>query len=200
MPTALHFGTQSVRAVLSLFALAGQLDVPGGIGLSMLNSNFPVNRSCNQENPNLDMAIGRKEFPVYSNYRGESHAIALVDSILKGKPYKIRALIVEGASLLTSWPQTAVWRETLNNLEFLICIDRQFTADAAYADIVLPATTMFENCSYMTYGPIFCLREKVIEPLGEARNDYLIMAQLAQSLGYGHLFPQTEEDMIHFAL
>jgi len=35
---------------------------------------------------------------------------------------------------------------------------------------------MFENYSYMTYGPIFRLREKVIEPVGEARNDYLIMA------------------------
>jgi len=85
-------------------------------------------------------------------------------------------------------------------LEFLACIDRQLTADAAYANIVLPATTMFENYSYMTYGPVFRLRERIIKPVGEARNDYLIMAELARRLGYGHLFPQTEEDMIRFAL
>ncbi len=193
-------GVQSARAVLTLFALADQLDVPGGIGLTLLNSNFPINRSCNQENPDLDLAIGRKEFPVYSSYRGESHATGLVDSVLKGEPYRIRGLLIHGASLLTSWPQTPLWRETLSRLEFLVCIDRQLTADAAYANIVLPATTMFENYSYMTYGPIFRLREKIIEPVGEAHNDYLIMAELAKHLGYGHLFPQTEEEMISFAL
>ena len=193
-------GVQSARAVLTLFALANQLDVPGGIGLTMLNSEFQINRSCNQENPNLDLAIARDRFPIYSNYRGECHAIGLVESVLQGEPYPIRGLIIQGASLLTSWPQTPVWRETLSRLDFLVCIDRQLTADAAYADIVLPATTLFENDSYMAYGPVFRLREKIIEPVGEARNDYLIMAELARRLGYGHLYPQTEEDMIRLAL
>jgi cysteine desulfurase NifS len=193
-------GIQAIRAVLTLFALAGQLDVPGGIGLAMLNSHFPINRSCNQENPNLDLALARDKVPIYSHYRGESHASGLVDSVLKGEPYRIRGLIIHGASLLTSWPQTPIWRETLSRLDFQVSIDRQLTADAAYADIVLPATTMFEIDSYMVYGPIFRLREKLIEPVGEARNDYLIMAELAKRLGYGHLYPQTEEEMLRFAL
>lgn len=193
-------GVQSARAVLALFALADQLDVPGGIGLTMLDSEFPINRACNQPNPNLERAIGYDRFPIYSHYRGESHAIGLVESVLKGAPYPIQGLIIQGASLLTSWPQTPIWRETLSSLDFVACIDRQLTADSAYADIVLPATTMFENHSYMVYGPVFRLREKVIEPVGEARNDYLIMAGLAQHLGYGHLFPQTEEAMLRLAL
>lgn len=193
-------GIQAIRAVLSLFALAGQLDVPGGIGLAMLNSHFPINRSCNQKNPNIDLAVARDKVPIYSDYRGESHASGLVDSVLKGEPYHIRGLLVHGASLLTSWPQTAIWRETLSKLDFQVSIDRQLTADAAYADVVLPATTMFEIDSYMVYGPIFRLREKLVEPVGEARNDYLIMAELAKRLGYGQLYPQTEEEMIRFAL
>jgi cysteine desulfurase NifS len=193
-------GVQSARAILTLFALANQLDVPGGIGLTMLNTEFPINRSCNLDNPAINRAIGRDKFPIYSNYRGECHAIELVNSVLRGKPYRIRGLIIQGSSLLTSWPQTPVWRETLSKLDFLACIDRQLTADAAYADIVLPATTMFENLSYMVYGPVFRVREKIIEPLGEARNDYLIMAGLAARLGYGHLFPQTEEEMVRTAL
>ncbi len=193
-------GIQAIRAVLTLFALADQLDVPGGIGLAMLNSHFPINRSCNQENPNIDMALAREKFPIYSHYRGESHATGLVDSVLKGEPYRIRGLLIQGASLLTSWPQTPIWRQTLSKLEFLVCIDRQLTADAAYADIVLPATTMFENDAYMAYGPIFRLREKTIEPVGEARNDYLIMAELARRLGYGHLYPQSEQENIRFVL
>jgi len=193
-------GIQAIRAVHTLFALAGQLDVPGGIGLAMRDSHFPINRSCNQENPNLARAVARDKFPLYSHYRGESHASGLVTSVREGTPYRIRGLIIHGASLLTSWPQTPVWRDTLAKLDFVASIDRQLTADAAYADIVLPATTGFEIDSYMVYGPIFRLRERLIPPVGEARNDYLIMAELAARLGYGHLYPQTEEAMIDFAL
>jgi len=193
-------GVQAIRAVLTLFALAGQLDVPGGICLAMLDSHFPVNRSCNQKNPNLELAVGREKVPIYSHYRGESHASALIDSVLRCEPYKIRGLIIHGASLLTSWPQTTLWQNILSELNFLVTIDRQLTADAAYADIVLPATTMFEINSYMVYGPIFRLREKLIEPVGEARNDYLIMAELAERLGYGYLYPQSEEELLRFVL
>jgi len=94
-------GTQAIRAVLTLFALAGQLDVPGGIGLAMHGSHFPINRSCNVANPDLTRAVARDRFPVYSMYRGESHASGLVSSVLEGEPYRIRGLIVHGASLLT---------------------------------------------------------------------------------------------------
>ncbi|MGD9347010.1 MAG: IscS subfamily cysteine desulfurase [Candidatus Aminicenantes bacterium] len=193
-------GIQAIRAVFTLFALAGQLDVPGGIGLAMPDSHFPINRSCNQPNPDLDLAVARDKFPVYSDYRGESHASGLVYSVLKGDPYAIRGFIIHGGSLLTSWPQTSIWRKTLSGLDFLVCIDRQMTADAAYADIILPATTMFEIESYMVYGPIFRLRERLIDPVGEARNDYLIMAELADRLGYGGLFPQSEESLLRFVL
>ncbi len=193
-------GVQVIRAVLTLFALAGQLDVPGGIGLAMLDSHFPINQSCNQQNPNLDKAVARDKFPIYSKYRGESHASGLIKSVLNSDPYRIRGLIIHGASILTSWPQTSIWRKTLAELDFLVSIDRQLTADSAYADIVLPATTMFEIDSYMTYGPLFRLREKMIEPIGESRNDYLIMSKLAERLGYGNLYPQSESDLIRFVL
>jgi cysteine desulfurase NifS len=193
-------GIQAIRAVLTLFALAGHLDVAGGIGLAMPGTHFPINRSCNQANPDLDLAVARDKFPVYSNYRGESHASGLVTSVLDGDPYRIRGLIVHGASLITSWPQAQLWKETLSKLDFLVCIDRQLTADAAYADVVLPGTTMFEIESYMVYGPIFRWREKMIEPVGEARNDYLIMTELANRLGYGNLYPKSEADLVQFAL
>jgi cysteine desulfurase NifS len=193
-------GVQAIRAVLTLFALAGQLDVPGGIGLAMPNSHFPINKGCNQRNTRVDRAVGVEKFPIYSLYRHEPHASRLVPSILNGDPYRIHGLLIHGSQLLTAWPQAAIWRAALEKLDFLVCIDRTMTADAAYADMVLPATTMFEIESYMTYGPLFRLREKLIEPVGEARNDYLIMAELALRLGYGHLYPQSEEEMIRFVL
>lgn len=193
-------GIQAIRAVLTLFALAGQLDVPGGLGLAMRGSHFPVNHDTNIENPDVSRAVARDRFPVYSMYRGEGHASGLVKSVLEGDPYRIRALIIHGASILTSWPETPIWRETLSKLDFVVSIDRQLTADAVYADVVLPATTMFEIQSYMVYGPIFRVRERIIEPVGEARNDYLIMAELARRLGYGQLYPQDEDALLDHVL
>lgn len=193
-------GVQAIRATQVLWALAGQLDVPGGRCFTMPANSFPINRDGHIANPDVRKALGRDRFPVYSAYRGESHAIALPESVLRGKPYQIRSLIILGGSMITAWPQPEVWRKTLSSLEFLVTIDRQLTADAAYADIVLPGTTMYEIESYMTYGPLFRIREKVIEPVGEARNDFFIMAELAERLGYGHLYPQSEEELLRHVL
>ncbi len=193
-------GTQSIRATFVLWALAGQLDVPGGRCFSMTANEFPMNREGHLPNPDVRKALGRDRFPIYSLYRGESHAIALPEAVLKAQPYPIKSLIIVGGSIITAWPQPTIWRDTLQALDFLVCVDRFLTADAAYADIVLPATTYYEATSYMRYGPVFRIREKVIEPLGESRHGFFIMAQLAARLGYGHLYPQSEEELIEHAL
>jgi len=193
-------GVQAIRAVFTLFALAGQLDVPGGLLFRMKENVFPQNRSRLVPNPDLKKALGRDRFPVYSAYRGESHASILPEAVLEGKPYRIRALTVLGGSIITAWPDPDLWRRTFASLDFMVSINRYHTADSAYADIVLPATTYYENVSYMRYGPLFKIRERMVEPQGEARNDFLIQAELAKRLGYGELYPQSEEELLRFAL
>ncbi len=203
MYTGLEFsrsGVQAIRASLTLWALAGQLDVPGGRCFAMPGNSFPINRSGNIANPDTGPRLGRDRFPLYIKYRDEAHAIALPQAVLEGRPYKIRALIIQGSSIITSWPQTEIWEKTLAGLEFLVTIDRQLTADAAFADIVLPASTYFEGRSYMVYGPLFRIREPLIEPLGRSRPDYRIMTELAARLGYGHLYPQGEEELLRHVL
>jgi len=193
-------GVQNIRATMVLWAITGNLDVPGGRCFAMRENIFPVNRRDHIPNPCPEKAMGRDLFPLYSRYRDESHALALPESVLKSKPYKIRSLIVLGGSIITAWPDPALWRKTLMNLDHLVCIDRQLTADAAYADIFLPAATGFEIDSYCYYGSAFRIRERVIDPLGEARSDYAILAGLAEQLGYGHLYPQTREEVLAYAL
>ncbi len=193
-------GVQNIRATLILWALAGQLDVPGGLCFSMDKNKFPINREDLVENPDTGPRLGKDRFPVYIKYRDEAHAIALPKSVLEGDPYKIRSLIILGSSITTSWPDPDIWKKTLSELDFLVTIDRQLTSDSAYADIVLPASTYFENTSYMTYGSVFKIRERMIEPLGEARSDVFILSELAKRLGYGHLYPQNEEELLKHAL
>jgi len=191
---------QAIRAAFVLWALAGQLDVPGGYCFNMRDSSFPVNRDGHVPNPDVRRAAGHNDFPVYTKYRGEFHAGVLPRSVLEGDPYRIRLLLSLGASIISSWPQSSLWKKTLAGLDFFVSIDRQLTADAAYADIVLPAATYYEIESYMVNGPLFRIRERIIEPVGEARADHLIMAELAQRLGYGHLYPQTAEELLRHAL
>lgn len=193
-------GVQTVRAVLTLWALAGQLDRPGGQCFKMRENKFPLNRGGLVANPCVNRAAGHNDFPLYTKYRGEFHAIALPRAVLEKDPYEIRALISLGASLITSWPQSSLWRKTLGALDFLVCVDRQWTADMAYADIVLPAATYYETGSYMVFDSVFRIRERLIEPVGEARSDFFILAELARRLGYGRLYPQTEEELISHVL
>lgn len=188
-------GVQAIRAALVLWALAGQLDRPGGRCFKMPGNAFTINKDGHVQSPSGVQRIGSDRFPVYLKYRDEAHASGLPESVLEGSPYKVRALIIQGASITTSWPDPGLWQRTLSGLEFLVCIDRQMTADARFADIILPATTYYENESYMLYGPLFRIRERLIQPLGDARNDFFIMAELARHLGYGHLYPQNEHEL-----
>jgi anaerobic selenocysteine-containing dehydrogenase len=193
-------GVQNIRAAMIFWALAGQMDVPGGRCFTMRENIFPVNRDQHIPNPAPEKCLGKDRFPLYHHYRQEAHALALPKAVLEADPYPVLSLIIMGASMLTAWPDPELWRRTLKALEFQVCIDRQFTADAAYADLVLPAATGFEINSYCYYGSSIRIRERVINPRGESKGDYQIMVELAQRLGYGHLYPQTHDEILAYLL
>ena len=191
-------GVQAIRAVWILQAIAGHLDVPGGKLFKMRNR--PRLNRLLTDPPKGTLPVGAREFPIYHSVRNEAHGLLLPKAILESDPYPIRGLIISGASLITAWPQPEIWRRALASLDLLVVINRFPTADSQYADVLLPATTMFEIKSYMQHGDRIYLRPRLIPPVGESRNDYLIFAELAQRLGYGQLWPQTEDGMIEHAL
>jgi len=192
-------GVQAIRALYTLQALAGHLDTPG-VKCFKPRDRLRLNRNLTPPPAHARKPIGADEYPIYYAVRQEAHAALFPRAILEGKPYPLRGLIVSGASLITAWPNPDLWRRALAALDLLVVINRFPTADASYADIVLPATTMFEIESYQIYGSYVQHRQKVIEPLGEARSDYLIFAELAARLGYGQHWPQSERAMIELAL
>ncbi len=202
MHTGLEYsnsGVQAIRAGWILQALGGHLDVPGG-KLFRMRDRPRTGRKLTDPPASARRPIGADEYPLYRQTRNEAHAALLPKAILESQPYAVRSLIVSGASLITAWPNPDLWRRALAALDFLVVVDRFPTADSRFADLLLPATTMFEIESYMIYDGYIQLRSRVIEPLGEARSDYLIFAELARRLGYGHLWPQTEDGMIEDAL
>ena len=192
-------GVQAIRAALVLQALAGHLDRPGG-KVIRTPGGTRLHRSTTAAPKGARPPIGANEFPLYTQLRNEAHGLMLPRAILEGEPYPLRGMIVSGSSIQTAWPNPDLWRRALAALDLLVVVDRFPTADAAFADIVLPATTMFEIESYQEFPGRVELRRRLIDPPGEARNDHLIFAKLAEHLGYGELWPQTERGMVEAAL
>jgi anaerobic selenocysteine-containing dehydrogenase len=192
-------GVQAIRAALVLQAVTGHLDAPGG-KLFRSRDRVRLGRNPTPAPVGCRPALGAATYPAFHQLRQEAHAAALPAAILEGEPYAVRGMIVSGASILTAWPDPARWRRALAALDLLVVVNRFPTADAAYADLLLPATTMFEIESYVEVGGRVEHRRRVIEPIGEARNDALIFAELAERLGYGDRFPQSEREIVERAL
>ena len=191
-------GVQNIRAILSFWALTGNLDRPGGLVFRMPQPT-PIRRN-RIEPPEGKRPIGSDRYPFYCNLNRSGHFMEMPRAILGGDPYFIKGLIVLGGSIMTAFPNPNLWKRCFKSLDCLIVIDRFLTNEATFADIVLPATTMFEITSYKRYPGHLSFREKIIPPPGEARNDYLILAGLARALGYGDHYPQSEEAMLEFVL
>lgn len=105
-----------------------------------------------------------------------------------------------GSSILTSYPNTNKFAEALSKLDFFVVIDRFFTEDCKYADIILPATTYFESESYVFHGQNVKKRDRIIEPVGEARMDIFIIHDIAERLGYGEIYPKDEFELLERGL
>ncbi|OGP65177.1 MAG: hypothetical protein A2169_09315, partial [Deltaproteobacteria bacterium RBG_13_47_9] len=189
-------GVQNIRSLLILFALSGNLDRPGGLVFRM-TQKVPLRRS-RIEPPKGKPPIGQDRHPLFCDLNKGGHFMELPRAILNGEPYPVKGLIVLGGSIVTAFPDPEIWRRSLEALECLIVIDRFPTNEAYYADVILPATTMFEITSYKRYPGHVSFRERIIPPVDEAKNDYLILAELAKELGYGERYPQSEEAMLEF--
>ena len=190
-------GVQNIRAVMVLWALAGQLDVEGGRCFLGRGRTLPIPDGRQVATPGFERSVGKGRFSVYAHYcGGEPHAMLLPKAIIDDDPYPIRSLIVLGASLLTAWPNPDLWQRAMEKLDFLVSIDLKFTREAAYADLVLPATTAFEQESYCFYGNSVRYRERLIEPVGESKPAFQILKELADRLGYGDLYPVHPNELL----
>jgi len=189
-------GVQNIRAILTLWGLSGNFDRPGGL-VFWMPQPLPLKRN-RIEPPRGKPPIGSDRHPLFCDLNRSGHFMELPRAILNGDPYPVKGLIVLGGSIITSFPDPNLWRRSFESLDCLIVIDRFLTNEAYYADVVLPATTMFEITSYKRYPGHLSFRSQVIPPVGEAKNDYLILAGLAKALGYRDFYPQSEEAMLEF--
>jgi len=190
-------GVQNIRALYILWALTGNLDVPGGLSLSAPPAR-PARRD-RFEAPSGVLPIGAEKYPLFYELTRSAHYMEFPRAVMEGKPYPVKGLLINGSSTLTSYPQPEIFEEAYRSLDFMLVIDLVMTRDALFADVVLPSATYYEINSYQRYPDYVRLRRRVIEPVGQSKNCVMIMAELANRLGYGHLYPQSEEEVIEKA-
>jgi anaerobic selenocysteine-containing dehydrogenase len=165
-------GGNAALAVLALPAVAGKFGVRGG-GYTMSNSAAYGLRAANWiDAPEPSTRL------VNMNHLGR--ALTEYDAP------PVQVLFVYNCNPLVTMPDQA---RVLTGLEredlFTVVFDQVMTDTALYADVVLPATTFLEQYDVARgYGSFSVqLVRPVIEPMGEARSNPDVFADLARRVG-----------------
>lgn len=143
-------GVQLGHAILSLCAITGNLDVPGGITIgppAALLGKWRMETRRNLSPELWDKRIGAKEWPALSTAMATTHPDETLDTLETGKPYKLRMGWFNSSNFLTPTcsAQPDRWYRALKSLEFNVVQDLFMTPTAmAFADIFLPLPTFAE--------------------------------------------------------
>lgn len=180
-------GLQNYCSIISLLAITGNIDRPGGQQLIQhtyvhVNCGFRIRETEFQYGTKPKHAkppIGAERFPLWNELEGEMQSMALPGQIETGNPYPVKGLFALGLNA-RMWPDSGRMFRALKKLDFFVDTDLFLTDAAKYADIVLPACTSMERGEFKPYpGGRAFYTKPVIPPLGSARSDVQILSDLA---------------------
>jgi thiosulfate reductase/polysulfide reductase chain A len=195
-------GTATVQAICLIEAITGNLDVPGGFyagrmpsGPPLIKTN-PISTLDERITPAIAEKLVAPESPVWYQKAGNWDAgptsayYKALMSILTGKPYPIRVLNATCSNPLSATRNPRKVAEALKKLDFLFVMDIYHAPHVDFADIVLPASTSYEQSDQIEVrnrkeGTWIGIYNKIAEPLGESRSDWQVYLDLAVKMGYG---------------
>lgn len=190
---------QTARALLTLVALCGNLEAPGG------NVRPPVVPLAKTNEFTLADQTGKYARPMIgaeykmANFFNFVPCQLAIEAMITGHPYPIKAAYLQGTNPPLTYPDSKKTYQALMSLDFLVVADLFMTPTAALADVVLPVAANFEYDDLAFYGVPWgraIARPKLIDPPGECRSDVAILSDLARRLGFGELFWNSEEECI----
>ena len=186
-------GTDNSRCLISLALMTGNVGKPGA-GLHPLRGQNNVQGASDaglipmflpDYQSVTDDSIRAKFNDVwnsddFSNEKGLT-VTEIIDQAYAGN---IKGMYIQGENPAMSDPDVGHAREALAKLELMIVQDIFMTETANYADIILPASTLYEKDGTVsnTNRQVQRVRPAVAPP-GEAREDWKITVELAQRIG-----------------
>ena len=119
-------------------------------------------------------------------------------------PNSAKVLFMIGNVLHQSFPNYNRTTEWAKSLDFIAAVEYLHSDSMNYADIVLPACSVYET-EYdvgviATEKSHILLQQKVIDPLFESKSDFQIEKELAQRFGFDQYMPATPEDYVRSQL
>ncbi len=159
--------------------LRGQNNVQGACDMGALPNTFSGYR--NVTNPE-HAAVFEKAWKVPLNHDVGLRTPEMFEAILAGE---MKAMYVMGEDPVLTDADANHVRRALGALDFLVVQDIFLNETARYADVVLPATCYAEKDGTFTNTERRVQRvRKAVEPPGEAREDWAIIAELSARMGY----------------
>lgn len=169
--------------------------------LNIVAGKFGHKRGCTIFGHDILAGMEGGELKPYVTARSRIGGIPAVSGALPGAmmpadlldegPGRIRAMFVVGGNPVVSAPGGDTLIEGLEQLELMVACDLYMNETNRHAHYLLPGLTFLERPDLPLYGltyslmrPFMQYSEAVIAPMGEARDEYDILADIANRLGH----------------
>ncbi|MEM1402101.1 MAG: molybdopterin-dependent oxidoreductase [Pseudomonadota bacterium] len=179
-----YYSDSTARIIAMLACLTGNIGIPGGgVSVSSGARSAPIHAST-----------------FYAPDGMSANMLSMMDidsCVRRGDPYPIKMeCIALGNPFNQTKPDRArVLAEYISQLDFICVIDHFMTDTAKWADLVLPACTVFERTD-MIVDSFVQLQQKVVSPEGESKSDFEIFCLIGSAMGLGDYFDKTEEEYL----
>mgnify|MGYP001221363758 FL=1 len=181
-------GAMTCRAINALPAVVGAWQYPGGGLLSSASGSKFIGKDVMQQ------------AHVHAPAKRLMPMIKLGEMLTNPEGTKVHSLYIFSSNpAITAPDQNVVRRGLMRDDLFTVVHERFFTDTCKYADIILPATTSVEHDDiYNSYGHYTIgTGYKLIEPIGESRSNWQVIAELAKRMGLeDDFFDLSEKDLI----
>ena len=181
-------GAMTCRAINALPAVVGAWQYPGGGLLSSASGSKFIGK------------VVMQQAHVHAPAKRLMPMIKLGEMLINPEGTKVHSLYIFSSNpAITAPDQNVVRRGLMRDDLFTVVHERFFTDTCKYADIILPATTSVEHDDiYNSYGHYTIgTGYKLIEPIGESRSNWQVIAELAKRMGLeDDFFDLSEKDLI----
>jgi formate dehydrogenase major subunit len=176
------------RPGTGLHPLRGQNNVQGASDAGLIPMVFPDYRSVED----TSIRSGYEEF--WGTKLDPKKGLTVVEIMHAIKDDVIKGMYIMGENPAMSDPDVQHAREALAKLEHLVVQDIFLTETAWHADVVLPASAHAEKWGTFTNtNRQVQIARPVIDPPGDARQDWKLIQSLAQGIGLKWAYKDVSE-------
>jgi anaerobic selenocysteine-containing dehydrogenase len=190
---------QTLRAIVCLMAVTGNIERPGGMISWLPPSTGPMEDFAIEVPAPQEVPVGADEFRLLGQPPFPVCHMHTLFNQLRDGTSPIRVVHLQGTNPLVAYPNTRQVKEGLLNVDFLSVADLYMTPTAEYADVVLPVAHWLETDDIWDMHPRFIIGaiNKLVDPPGVAWPDNKIFNELGKRIAPEYWFDNVEEMLDH---